>query len=38
MTLKKLMDYTIGYEDFYDNIIQWPITEGESVKDMPKAE
>lgn len=25
--IKKLTEYTSGYEDFYNSILQWPTTE-----------
>lgn len=34
--IKKLMEFIVGYEAFYDTIIQWPITDKELPEDLPE--
>ncbi|KAK9872657.1 hypothetical protein WA026_018791 [Henosepilachna vigintioctopunctata] len=34
--IEKLMEHTVGYEAFYDTIIQWPTTDHELPEPMPK--
>ncbi|KAK9885057.1 hypothetical protein WA026_009280 [Henosepilachna vigintioctopunctata] len=36
--IKTLMEYTVGYEAFYETIIQWPTTDHQLPEHMPEAE